>query len=66
MNTPHTPDVHDQLALAHERGDRLRAEATAERLSAPSGPRRALAASLRRLADRLDPAAPLGWRQALR
>ena len=64
MNMPHTPDAHDQLALAHERGRRLRAEADAERMHR-SGPRRALAASLHRLADRIDPA-PLGWRQALR
>lgn len=65
MNTPHIPDAHDQMALAHERGRRLQAEAAAERLSAPSRSRRALAASFRRVADRLDPA-PLGWRQALR
>ena len=65
MNTLHTLDVHDQLALADERGRRLQAEAAAERMSAPSRPRRALASSLRRVANRLDPA-PLGWRQALR
>ena len=64
MNTPHIPDAHDQLALAHEHGRRLQAEAAAERL-APARGRRALAASLRRAADRLDPA-PRAWRGALR
>jgi hypothetical protein len=50
-------DPHDALRLVHDRGDRLRAEAEAERLfHTPSGTRRALAASLRRAADRLDPA----------
>ena len=65
MNTLYIPDAHDQLALAHERGRRLQADAAAERMFAPSRSRRALAASLRRVADRLDPA-PLGLRQALR
>jgi hypothetical protein len=65
MSTLHIPDAHDQLALANERGRQLQAEASAARMSVPSSPRRALASSLRRLADRLDPA-PLGWRQALR
>jgi hypothetical protein len=46
----------DALLIAHERGDRLRAEAEAERLfPGRSTARRALAASLRRVADRLDP-----------
>ncbi|HEV8249286.1 MAG TPA: hypothetical protein VGQ15_04890 [Gaiellaceae bacterium] len=65
MNTLLIPDPRDHLAVAHERGRRLRSEAAAERMSAPLGPRRALAASLRRAADRLDPA-PLAWREALR
>lgn len=51
-------DPIDALAVAHERGNRLRAEAEAERMiRGPSGTRRALAAALRRAADRLDPAA---------
>jgi hypothetical protein len=45
-------------ALALERGQRLRAEAEAERMAcAPSRGRRTLAAFLRSAADRLDPAA---------
>ncbi len=54
----------DGLVVAQERGRRLRAEAAAERLRRPSPTRRALALSLRRAADRLDPA-PLSWRAAL-
>jgi hypothetical protein len=50
-------DPFDALVIAHARGRQLRAEATAERLRGTSR-RRALASSLRRLADRLD-AAPL-------
>jgi hypothetical protein len=49
-----TTDARDALVVAHEHGRRLRAEAAAERLCAASGTRRALAASLRRAADRLD------------
>ena len=51
-----TSDPLEVLAVAHERGRRLRAEAVAERLRGTSGTRRALALSLRRAADRLDPA----------
>jgi hypothetical protein len=65
MTIPLIPDPRDQLTIAHERGERFRSEASAERLDGSQGARRALAASLRRVADRLDPA-PLGWRQALR
>ena len=65
MNIPLIPDPRDQLTVVQERGQRLRAEAFAERLGGPVGTRRRLAASLRRAADRLDPA-PLGWRSALR
>ncbi len=48
---------HDALAAAHAHGRELRAEAAAERLFGSSGTRRAIAAALRRAADRLDPAA---------
>ena len=47
-------DPHETLALAQRHGDRLRAEAAAERIRTPSHARRALAASLRGAADRLD------------
>lgn len=51
-------DPHDALVLAHERGNRLRAEASTERLfRGRSATRRVLAACLRRAADLLDPAA---------
>jgi hypothetical protein len=46
----------DALALAHDRGRQLRAEAAAERVRDTLGTGRALAAPLRRAADRLDPA----------
>jgi hypothetical protein len=49
-------DPADGLAEIRERGRLLRAEAAAERLRAPSRTRRALAASLRYAADRVDPA----------
>ena len=51
----------DALAVAHQRGRELCAEAAAERLLGPSWTRRALAGSLRRAADHLDPvhAAPV-------
>jgi hypothetical protein len=52
-----TSDPRDALLIAHERPRRLRAETAAERLRRASGPRHALAAILRRAADRLDPAA---------
>jgi hypothetical protein len=51
-----TADPQDALLLAHERRDRLHAEAAAERFRAHSPKRRALAAVLRRAANRLDPA----------
>jgi len=57
-------DPLDGLAQIRERGRRLRAEAAAERLRGPSWTRRALAASLRRATDHLEPA-PLA-RGALR
>jgi len=60
-----TSDPLDALVVAHERGRQLRAEAAAERLRGTSATRRALAVSLRRAADRLDPA-PLARSQALR
>jgi len=65
MNTMLLPDARDQLLVAHERGQRFRDEGEAERLRRRFSTRRALAVSLRRAADRLDPA-PLGWRSALR
>ena len=55
--------AHDALALAHDHARRLRDETAAERLSPPPARRRALAASLRRIADRVDPA-PLAARAA--
>jgi hypothetical protein len=59
-----TSDPLDALVVAHERSRRLRAEAAAERLRDTSSIRRALAVSLRRAADRLDPT-PLARRTAL-
>lgn len=56
-------DPLDLLVLAHERARGLRDEAAAARLRSTPGTRRALAASLRRLANRLDPA-PLAPRPA--
>jgi hypothetical protein len=49
-------DPHLALTHAHERIRHLREESAAERLGRTPRTRRALAASLRRLADRLDPA----------
>jgi hypothetical protein len=49
-------DPQDTLLIARERANRLRAEAAAERFRAHSPKRRALAAGLRRAANRLDPA----------
>lgn len=57
-------DSHDALFVAHARGHRLLADAAAERLRSTSAGRHALAAFLRRAADRLDPA-PLALRTAL-
>jgi hypothetical protein len=52
----------DLLAVAHQRAGDLRREAAVARLRSSAGTRR-LAASLRRLANRLDPA-PLAARTA--
>ena len=49
-----TSNPLDDLAVAHARGRQLHADAAAERLRGISGMRRAIAASLRRAADRLD------------
>ena len=51
-----TVHPHDALDLAADHGRRLREEAAAERVRRAAGTRRAVAASLRRVADRLDPA----------
>jgi hypothetical protein len=51
----------DALSVVPERARHLRDEAAAEHLGLASGTRRALAASLRRVANRLDPA-PLACR----
>jgi hypothetical protein len=48
-------DPLDALLVARTRADELRAEAAAERLHGASGTRRAIALSLRRAADLLDP-----------
>jgi hypothetical protein len=50
-----TSNPLDALAVAHAHGRELRAEAAAERLCGTTGARRAIAVSLRRAADRLDP-----------
>jgi hypothetical protein len=55
-----TSDSHGALALAHERGRHLRTEAEADRLRGTSQRRPALAASLRRAADRLESASLAG------
>ena len=65
MNTLLVSHPRDELVVAHHHGDRLRAEAAAERLCGRSGTRRVLAASLRRVAELLDPA-PLGPSPVLR
>ncbi len=49
-------DPRDGLVFAHERARRLREETATDRLRPASGTRRAVAASLRRAANRLDPA----------
>ena len=50
-----TSDSHDGLVLAHERTRRLRAEAAAERLRAPSALRHGVAVLLRGAANRVEP-----------
>jgi hypothetical protein len=55
-------DPRGALLLVHEHTCRLRAQ-TAPKLLRPTGPRRVLAASLRRAADRLD-RSPLRYRAA--
>jgi hypothetical protein len=51
-----TSDPHDALVFAHQHARQLRAERAAERLRHGSVTRRALAAALRRAANRVDPA----------
>jgi hypothetical protein len=51
-----TTDPHYALVMAHEHGRQLNGEAATRRLCRRSGTRRALAASLRHAADRLDQA----------
>jgi hypothetical protein len=51
-----TSDPHQALVLAHEQARQLREEAASEQLRGPQWTRRAFAASLRRAANRLDPA----------
>ena len=63
--TMFTGDPLGALVAAHDRGRVLRAEAAAERLREPSSMRRAVAETLRRAADRLEPA-PLAHRPVLR
>lgn len=50
-----TSDPRDLLLVTRERSRHLREEASAERLRHTTGTRSALAWSLRRLADRIDP-----------
>lgn len=57
-------DPHELLAVAHERVDRLHAEADVERLFRSSPTRRALASTLCRAADRID-RTPTVWRTAI-
>jgi hypothetical protein len=58
-----TSDPRDALMVAHEHARHLREERAAERLRNAAGTRRAVAASLRRAANRLDPT-PLAARPA--
>lgn len=58
-----TSHPRDALVLAHAHARRLREETAAERLRPASSLRPALAASLRRAADRIAPA-PLAGRPA--
>jgi hypothetical protein len=51
-----TSDPLHELVRAHERTRHLREEASAEHLRRRPGTRRAVAESLRRAANRLDPA----------
>lgn len=61
-----TIDPRDTLVLAHEHARRLRDEAVARSDRPLTGTtRRALAASLRRAANRLDPVAPRAARPQL-
>jgi hypothetical protein len=50
-----TSDPRDLLLVTREHSRHLRDEASAERLRRTTGTRRALASSLRQLADRIDP-----------
>ncbi len=52
-----TSDGRSALLVADEHAANLRADAAGERGRGRPGPRRALAASLRRVADRLEPSA---------
>ncbi len=58
-----TTDPRDALALAHHRTRSLRDEAVAEHLRQRPWTRRTVAASLRHLAERIDPM-PLAHRPA--
>jgi hypothetical protein len=49
-----TNDPIDALFVAHDRGSRLRADASSERVRGVSRTRHAIALFLRRAADRLD------------
>jgi len=51
-----TSDPRDALLVANQCARRLREASAAERLFRDSSARRALAAFMRRVADRLDPA----------
>jgi hypothetical protein len=55
-----TTDPRDTLVLSAQRASRLHAEAEVERMRELSKLRRALALTLRRTADRLEPA-PRAW-----
>jgi len=55
-----TTDPRDALVLSAQRASRLHAEAEVERMRELSKLRRALALTLRRTADRLEPA-PRAW-----
>jgi len=55
----------DTLAVVHQRGRQLRADAASEAVRASSKTRHVLAVALRRAADHLEPA-PIARRAALR
>jgi hypothetical protein len=55
----------DALTLAHVRGSQLQAQAAAERRRGTSPRRHALVASLRRVADHLDPSPLARWPASL-